>query len=298
VNDMTIQLWSDAKTFSLPLMKLAAFHRTRGDSVERYDKGRPCDIIYCSKIFSAEFTPDVESAAHAGAIIKGGTGYPNTDNLPYDVEHITPAYDLYGLKEAVGFLSRGCPHACGYCCISRKEGLISKQVADLSEFWTGQRRITLYDPNILACGERERLFSQLAVSNATVLFEQGLDARLIDSDAIGLIKSIKTGEMLFAWDLEKNSGQITRGLLAFKAAFPEKRPRDLKVYVLVNYDTDFKFDIYRVEWLKANGFNPYVMIFNKIGCHTKYRRLQRYANNKYVFWKTDIQNYYYLKDYL
>ena len=295
---MKIQLWTDAKTFNLAIMKISAFHKARGDSVGWYDKERRCDILYCSKIFSVEFTADAESTAHAGTVIRGGTGYSLSDTLPFDFEHAVPDYGLYGLREAVGFLTRGCPNRCPFCIVSRKEGCASKPVAELSEFWTGQKRITLYDPNILACAERERLFLQLAGSNAKVRFEQGLDARLIDSDSVGLLKRIKTNELFFAWDLEKNTERITKGLLAFKAAFPDKQPRDLKVYVLVNYDTDFKFDIHRIEWLKANGFNPYVMIYNKFDCHIKYRRLQRYANNKFVFWSTALRDYTYLKDYL
>ena len=295
---MKIQLWTDAKTFNLALMKISAFHKARGDEVGWCDKERRCDILYCSKIFSAEFTADIDSAAHAGTVIRGGTGYSLTDTLPFEFEHTAPDYSLYGLREAVGFLTRGCPNRCPICIVSSKEGCASKPVAELSEFWSGQKRITLYDPNILACRDRERLFSQIAESGAAVRFEQGLDARLIDSDSVGLIKRIKTGELFFAWDLEKNTERITRGLLAFKAAFPEKRPRDLKVYVLVNYDTDFKFDVHRVEWLKANGFNPYVMVYDKFDCHTKYRRLQRYANNKFVFWNTGIKDYWYLKNYI
>jgi len=295
---MKIQLWSDAKTFNLALMKISAFHKAKGDSVEWFDKGKQCDILYCSKIFTAEFTADIESTEHSDAIIRGGTGYSLTDTLPFDIEHIMPDYSLYGLREAIGFLTRGCPNRCPFCIVSQKEGCASKPVADLSEFWAGQKRITLYDPNILACRERERLFSRLADTDATIRFEQGLDARLIDSDSVGLLKRIKTNELFFAWDLKKNTERVTKGLLTFKAAFPEKRARNLKVYVLVNFDTDFKFDIHRVEWLKANGFNPYVMVYDKFSCHTKYRRLQRYANNKFVFWNTAIQDYWYLKDYL
>ena len=295
---MKIQLWTEAKTFNLALMKISAFHKAKGDEVGWYDKDRRCDVLYCSKIFSSEFTADVGSTAHADKVIRGGTGYSLNDTLPFDIEHIMPDYGLYGLREAVGFLTRGCPNRCPFCIVSEKEGCASKQVAELSEFWAGQKNVTLYDPNILACRERERLFSQLAESGATVRFEQGLDARLINSDSVGLLKRIKTGELFFAWDLEKNTERIIRGLQTFKAAFPEKRARDLKVYVLVNFDTDFQFDIFRVEWLRANGFNPYVMVYNKFNCHTKYNRLQRYANNKFVFWTTALKDYKYLKDFL
>lgn len=298
---MVVQLWTDLKSdksFNLALMKISAYHKALGDTVGWYDKDKPCDTLYCSKIFSAEFTADVGETAHAAAVIRGGTGYSLADTLPFDIEHIMPDYSIYGLREAVGFLTRGCPNRCTFCIVSQKEGCVSRQVAELSEFWAGQKRITLYDPNILACRDRERIFAELSKTGATIRFEQGLDARLIDADSVGLLKSIKTSDLYFAWDLEKNSERITKGLLAVKQALPEKRSRSLKVYVLVNFDTEFAFDVYRVEWLKANGFDPYVMVYNKFACHTKYKRLQRYANNKFVFRSTRIEDYAYLKGYI
>lgn len=52
---------------------------------------------------------------------------------------------------AYGFLTRGCPRGCDFCIVGKKEGRISRKVADLSEFWRGQKNIVLCDPNILAC---------------------------------------------------------------------------------------------------------------------------------------------------
>ena len=63
---------------NLPLMKLAAWHKSLGDNVEWYEPlfhsmGEPLDKVYMSKIFS--FTPDYSYYVNAKEVIKGGSGY-------------------------------------------------------------------------------------------------------------------------------------------------------------------------------------------------------------------------------
>lgn len=77
-----------------------------------------------SKVFT--FTPDFEYCVNADEIIKGGTGYGLENKLPAEIETIYPDYGLYPkFKEAYGFLTRGCPRNCGFCIVSKKEGLCS-----------------------------------------------------------------------------------------------------------------------------------------------------------------------------
>jgi hypothetical protein len=147
---------------NLPLMKISAWHKRNGDSVEWYEPliSGHMDIVYMSKVFS--FTPDYEYIIDADKIIKGGSGYAiklvdgketydksQDSDLPYDIEHIYPDYSLYPDKTndtAYGFLSRGCPRGCNFCHVAEKEGHCSVKVADLSEFWRGQKNIVLCDP--------------------------------------------------------------------------------------------------------------------------------------------------------
>lgn len=63
------------------------------------------------------------------------------------------------------------------------------------------------------------------------------------------------------------------------------------VYVLTNFDTTHEEDVYRVEVLKKMNFDPYVMIFNKPKAPKETRWLQRYANNKVIFWSTTWEDY-------
>lgn len=60
---------------NLPLMKLSAWHKQQGDSVEWYQPmfSGHMDRVYMSKVF--RFTPDYEYYIDADEIIKGGSGY-------------------------------------------------------------------------------------------------------------------------------------------------------------------------------------------------------------------------------
>lgn len=141
---------------NLPLMKLSAWHKQNGDQVEWYDPLtawlNPPDMVYMSKVFT--FTPDYPHPVCAGEIIKGGTGYEYPSGgkpLPEEIEHIYPDYSLYPelcRDTAYGFLTRGCPRGCDFCIVKEKEGQKSHKVADLSEFWNGQKNIILLDPNM------------------------------------------------------------------------------------------------------------------------------------------------------
>ena len=138
---------------NLALMKLSAYHRLKGDSVEwympfaeRYDK------VYISKVFS--FTPDYDLCVNADRVVRGGIGYcisfkngrevfNKAENivLPNEIEHIYPDYSLYNITDtAYGFLTRGCPRSCDFCIVGKKEGKKSYKVANLSEFWNGQKK--------------------------------------------------------------------------------------------------------------------------------------------------------------
>lgn len=178
---------------NLALMKLSAFHKSRGDHVQWFNplEMKHFDRAYLSKVFS--FTPDFDYFIDADEIIKGGTGYAieikdgrecfdkaKHGNLPEEIEHTFPDYSLYGITDtAYGFMSRGCPRGCGFCHVKDKEGLKSYKVANLSEFWNRQKYIELMDPNTLACSEWCDILGQLADSGATVNFNQGVDIRLM-----------------------------------------------------------------------------------------------------------------------
>lgn len=218
---------------NLPLMKISAYHKSQGDHVEWWNGLNTYDIVYKSKVF--DFTPDIEYQPRADLIIEGGTGYNLTSCLPSYIEHITPDYSLYpDHPEAYGFLTRGCPRNCPFCIVSQKEGTVSKQAADLGEFWTGQHEIKLLDPSLLACADHERLLQQLISSGAWIDFTQGLDIRMTSRDNIALLMRMKITNIHFAWDNPRHD--LTGHFRRFKELSGIDY-RKLGVYVLTNYNS-------------------------------------------------------------
>ena len=289
---------------NLPLMKLSAWHKQNGDNVEWYQPlihGYPCDPldkVYMSKVFS--FSPDYQYFVNAKEIIKGGSGYciklenrkevyhkENDKQLPYEIEHIYPDYSLYPeltKDTAYGFMSRGCPRGCDFCHVEAKEGRRAYKVADLSEFWNGQKNIVLCDPNPIACREWKDILQQLIDSGAWVDFSQGVDIRLMTEEKAQMIKQVKTKNIHFAWDRYEDKDKIVPKFKMFKE-LTQWDKRKLTIYVLTNFNTTIEQDLERIYTLRDLGYWPYIMIYDKE--HTKsrdtVRKLQRWVNMRAIF---------------
>ena len=269
---------------NLCLMKLSAYHKARGDLVEWWNPGSHYDLVYKSRVFTDTYSKDTITVTNADAVILGGTGYGLGENLLDAVEHTRPDAALYPQfsDTAYGFLSRGCPRNCGFCIVSGKEGRQSRKVADLSEFWNGQKEIKLLDANLLACPDHESLILQLAESRAWVDFSQGLDIRLITPDNVALLNRVRTKAVHFAWD---NPGEdLTEHFRRFLELTAIKNERRRCVYVLTNYGSTHEQDLYRVETLRGMGYTPYVMVYNRPTAPKITRQLQRWVNNKRIFY--------------
>ena len=281
---------------NIPLMKLSAWHKARGDSVEWYKPllSGHMDIVYCAKVFS--FTDDYGFPIDADKVIKGGTGYKiklingreqwagQDKELPPEIEHTYPDYALYGIENrAFGFLSRGCPRRCPFCHVERKEGSRSRKVADLSEFWHGQKEIEICDPNILACPDAEDLLGQLADSKAKVDINQGLDARLLTEKKIEILKKIKMRNYHFAWDNPADEDKIIPKLQMFMDIV---KPTSARVicYCLTNFSSTLAEDFHRIYKLRSMNIRPYIMIYDKKHCDPIYLKIQMWTNAPQAFW--------------
>ena len=268
---------------NLCLMKLSAYHKARGDHVEWWRPEGRYDRVYKSRVFTDTYSQDTITVTNAGEVVCGGTGYGPGPNLPDEVEHTYPDYSIYPQFSGIayGFLSRGCPRNCGFCLVSDKEGRRSIQVADLAEFWNGQKEVKLLDANLLACPDHEKLILQLAESRAYVDFSQGLDIRLITPDNVALLNRVRTKAIHFAWD--NPDIDLTPDFRRFLELTAIKNVRKRKVYVLTNYGSTHEQDLYRVETLRGMGYDPYVMVYDRPSAPPITRQLQRWVNNKRIF---------------
>lgn len=277
---------------SLPLMKLSAHHKQLGDTVEWYDPltawMKPPDRVYMSKVFT--FTGDYSHPVCGKEIIRGGTGYdyPNGgQSLLKEIEHIYPDYSLYPdlcKDTAYGFLTRGCPRGCDFCIVGKKEGRASRKVADLSEFWNGQKNIVLLDPNMFACPEWKDMSQQLIESNAYIDFSQGCDIRVMTDEKAEYLKKMKIKQIHFAWDRYEDKDMIVPKFGKFKEITGWDK-RKMTVYILCGFNSTFEQDLERVYTLRNLGYSPYVMIYDKYKLKKKdpLKQLQRWVNSRFAF---------------
>ncbi|MDX9799127.1 MAG: radical SAM protein [Bacteroidales bacterium] len=277
---------------NLALMKLSAFHKQIGDSVEFANAMfQNYDIVYKSKVFT--FTPD-NNEIYNCEVIKGGTGYKDySTNLNYDIEHICPDYDIYNSNIAYGFLTRGCINKCEWCIVPDKEGKI-KANADIEEFISNKKQAILLDNNVLASTHGLLQIEKIIRLGIRVDFNQGLDVRLAYSDKyiLDLLSKVKwTRQIRFACDtlsqleplIKVTEELIKRGI----------KPYRIFVYVLIKKDINDALVI--LNKLKEVGVVPFAQPYrdfdNKIKPTREQKDIARWCNHKAIFNSIDFSRY-------
>ena len=239
-------------------------------------------------------------------MIRGGTGYcitlgedgkehfdesKNTP-LPAEMERCFPDYSIYPEYDfAVSMTSRGCPRGCAFCHVAAKEGRCSVKVANVSDFWNGQKEIKVLDPNITACRDKRDLMRQYLETGAYIDFTQGLDIRCLNDEDIADINAMRIKEIHFAWDNPRDNLAPKFERYAQKAKH-KPHGRFGTVYVLTNFNSTIVEDLYRIKVLRDLRFDPYVMVYNKPDAPKQIRQLQRWCNNIRISRKVQ-----YFKDY-
>ena len=283
---------------NLALMRISAYHKACGDTVEWWwSDFEHYDIVYMSKVFSATYSKDVPEPLNADRVIKGGTGYAihtidgkevydtHAHTLPPEIEAMPPDYTIYPQFDfAVSMTSRGCPRGCPFCHVGAKEGRKSVMVSPVSRFWSGQDKIVVLDPNITACPDKRDLFDQYVRTGAWINFSQGLDIRLLDDADVDDINRMKIKQLHFAWDNPKED--LRDRFEWFAGKWKKQNDRDKVVYCLTNYNSTIEQDLYRIYTLRDLGYDPYVMVYDKLNAPKEIRRLQRWCNAKTIFHST------------
>lgn len=211
-------------------------------------------------------------------------GWRKKHPLEYSAESDYSLYPELCKDTAYGFLTRGCPRGCEFCIVGDKEGRVSRKVADLSEFWRGQKNIKLLDPNMFACREWEDLSEQLVDSGAWIDFTQGCDIRIMTEEKAEHIRHMKIKQIHFAWDRYEDKEKILPLFRIFKELTGWDY-RKMTVYVLCGYNTTLEQDLERIYTLRDLGYSPYIMIYDKYKRKRKddLVRLQRWVNSRFAF---------------
>lgn len=200
---------------NLALMKLSAYHKNRGDTVEWYNAiDGHYDIAYLSKVFT--HTADYMEYIHADRIEKGGTGYSLTKELPKEADLLQPDYSIYPSidnKTAYGFITRGCPNKCKWCIVPKKEGNVRPYMDVEDIAINGRTNLILMDNNILASDYGLQQIEKIIKLGLKVDFNQAMDARLVTPEIGKMLARVKWIKRIrFGCDTEQQIGHCERAI--------------------------------------------------------------------------------------
>lgn len=251
------------------------------------------DHIYISKVFTDTGVPALP--LDDARIHIGGTGFyfDKAPNLPDEIEHHMPDYDLYNdwiagevskaevdatrrgiefhrasfmkqFKEytdySIGFLTRGCFRKCKFCVNQKYDHVFPH--SPLEEFFDARRRkICLLDDNFLGCPRWRDLLQELIDTGCPFKFKQGLDERLLTRERCQILfNSSYDGDFTFAFDNIEDYDLIEEKIKLIRMY---TRVRTIKFYVLTGFESTDEVDIEnafrRIELLMRYQCLPYLM---------------------------------------
>lgn len=272
---MKVRLWTDAPMVNIALMKLSAYHKSKGDDVAFH---RPvfdadADLLYCSKLF--RFTPDYEYVGRA-RVINGGTGYDVGAKLPTYVDSVRDLdYSLYeGCDYSMQFFSRGCVRRCPFCVVREKEGRIYP-VEPMSLNPNG-KRIEILDNNFFANPEWMEAVRKIHEWGQPINLH-GVDVRMLTEYQAKVLDGLPHYKQIhIAWDDPRTDMEKH-----IKRMLKHVKPYKVMCYVLIGYWSTPDEDLCRVEKLRELGVDPFVMAFDRADQYQ--RDFQRWCNHKAIF---------------
>lgn len=289
---------------NIALGKISRYHKERGDEVEWAFPLKHYDMVYISKVFN--FSPDDLTAYDADTIIRGGTGYDITIQLPEEIDRLQPDYSIYPTVDkdkAFGFLTRGCPNKCKWCVVPRKEGKV-RPYMDIDEIAIeGRHNIVLMDNNILAAGyyAHDQL-DKIAKRGYRVDFNQALDARLVTDDFAKKLASIKWIDRRIRFGCDTH-GQIAECERAIDMIRSHGYRGEFFLYTMLNGDLQECYDRvmhwWRVNQRQRKNHEPNVYIHaqpyrdpdGKNAIPQWQKDMARWANLKTLFTSTPFEVY-------
>ena len=256
LHDAERDYFKHTKTFpNYALMKISAWHKAQGDTVEWWIPTMCYDRVYSSKVFDFTSTdPYLPDDA-----IRGGTGYRDLSldqELDPEIDSIFPDYSIYPKCDyTIGYLTRGCPNNCRWCIVPRKEGRIRPYRHWRSIVRTDTDKLVLMDNNILACEHGIEELISLIGSGYRIDINQGMDARLVDDTIADILSRLRWIRFIrFSCD-QKSQIEPIKHTIELLGKYGVK-PYRIFIYLLVTTDIQDAAD--RVEILKKyKGINLY-----------------------------------------
>lgn len=241
------------KTFpNYALMKLSAWHKRLGDTVEWWQALSQYDIVYSSKIFSYS----AENLYLPLDTVKGGTGYDIQSKLPEEVDGVFPDYSIYPQTNyAIGYITRGCPNHCRWCIVPEKEGDIKPYRTWKELVRSDSQKLVLMDNNILASDFGIEQLCGLIGSRYRIDLNQGMDARLVTPEIAEVLARLNWMRFLrFSCDHSSQLEAVLYTCEHLRAC--GIRPYRIFIYLLITKDIGDA--VLRINTLKQlKGINLY-----------------------------------------
>jgi hypothetical protein len=290
----------DSTIPNLALMKLAAYHKERGDEVIPYlpiMNAREFDEVYASAVFKDVPNDDLSDHQYLNPeqMEIGGSGWNLQKNLPAEVEQCQPDYSLYAYEHNIGFSMRGCRFRCAFCDVPEKEGR-PKASNTINELWTQRSSnfLVLLDNDFFGNPEWRERIEEIRRYDLKVCFSQGLNIRIITDEQCTALASVRfwnlnltRRQVYFAWDRFKDEKQIDEGIKRVLAA--GIKAWQIAFFVLIGYDTTPAQDYYRVTKIKKLGCDPFAMPYRKNDPYQK--AFARWVNQRAIFNTVDWPDY-------
>lgn len=302
---------------NLALMKIAGYYKELGNEVEliytSYNEVYNYDKLFMSRVFT--FTEVPGWVLELPNIKYGGTGFyeDGGENLPDEIEHHMPYYDLYleyvneqiakgkprsrftdYLDYSIGFTTRGCFRKCSFCVNKKYD--YSFLHSPVNEFLDEDRPyIYLWDDNILSHPKWAEVLDNLEATGKPFQFRQGLDLRLMtDEKANRFVNAHYQGDFIFAFDHIEDKKLIVEKVQLWK----RYSSKICKMYVISAYNSQDEKDIEdvfeRIYTLMQYGSLPYIMRFEKYKSSPYkdiYIQLARWCNQPGFFKKKSFREF-------
>jgi len=280
----------DGKLPNLALMKLASYHRKRGDEIvftrrTRRDMLEPqYGRVYGSAIFGFSAGRVAELyESFPGAIVGGSWNltdeitpetFPTVESTLGIPEGMRQDYSLYpDFDGSIGYSQRGCRMKCKFCGVPRMEGK-PRSVSDLAGLWRGDpypKHIHLLDNDFFGQPEPawRAFIEEVRAGGFKVCFNQGVNIRMITDETAKALASVRysddsftTRRLYTAWDNLGDEERFFRGIDTLeRCGIP---PTQVMAYMLLGFDKKETWAraFYRFNKLVARGIRPYPMVYN------------------------------------
>lgn len=292
----------DSTIPNLALMKLARYHRERGDSVDWWLSNMTIgeggfDKVYASTVFKDQ--PEDNLSDHSelqpGKMEIGGSGWSLENRLPPEIHRSSPDYTIYNYPHNIGFTARGCRFNCKFCIVPKKEGR-PKPENTIAEIWTQRDSnfVVLLDDDFFGNPQWRDRVDELHRLDLKVCFSQGLNIRIITEEQCKALASLRfwnlkmtRGQVYFAWDRFNDEKAIDAGIARVLAA--GIKPWRIAFFVLIGFDTTEEQDLYRVKKLSKLGFDPFAMPYKNKDPYQE--AFARWVNHRAIFNTVEWQDY-------